>query len=267
MSVYSSHPKGSNSKTRLDQLLVEQGLAESRSKAQALIMAGRVSVAGQPASKAGAMVPLDAELQVTETSDYFSRGGDKLASVAEDLKLDFTDQMVLDVGSSTGGFTDYVLKHGAKRVIAVDVGTGQLDWRLRNDDQVEVHERTDIRDFQIKTPADVAVVDVSFVSILKVIAAVAAQVKPGGQIIAMIKPQFEADKVLADKYHGVIDDESVRQQILGRVRGELGKQFKILGEADSAVHGPKGNRERFFVLASKSSSLSRTKFDVEDLSS
>jgi len=239
------------SKLRLDQLLVERGLAETRTKAQALIMAGQVRVAGEVRDKPGVSVASDAVVEVIERSLYVSRGGDKLASVADLLKLDFTGKNVLDVGASTGGFTDYALQHGAERVIAVDVGTGQLDWRLRNDPRVEVHEQTDIRKFQIEGLVDAAVVDVSFVSILKVIEAVAAQIKTDGQIIVMVKPQFEADKALADKFKGVIDDEAVRQEILAEVRDQLNQEFEIMGEADSAVHGPKGNREHFMVLVSR----------------
>lgn len=254
------------SKLRLDQLLVERGLADSRTKAQALIMAGQVTVGGSVRDKPGVSVTTDSVVEVSSRLPYVSRGGDKLASVAEELQLDFKDKIVLDVGSSTGGFTDFVLQHGAGQVISVDVGTGQLDWRLRNDPRVEVHEQTDIRDFIIDKPADIAIVDVSFVSILKVIEPIAALIKPDGQIVAMIKPQFEAEKAVADRFKGVIDDEIVRQRILGEVRDQLNQDFRILREADSKVHGPKGNRERFFLLVLKSSSPEPTQFDAEDLS-
>ncbi len=235
-------------KQRLDQLLVERGLADSRTKAQALIMAGQVKVDGELRDKPGVTIASDSQIELAEQSRYVSRGGDKLASVADELRLVFKGKTVLDVGASTGGFCDYALQHGAVRVITVDVGTSQLDWRLRKDSRVEAHEQTDIRSFESDELADMAVVDVSFVSILKVIDAISSHVKPGAQIVAMVKPQFEADKAVADRFKGVISDEAVRQEILDRVRTELADSFEIKAEADSAVLGPKGNIERFFLL-------------------
>lgn len=239
------------SKLRLDQLLVDRQMVTSKTKAQAVIMAGSVTVDGQICDKPGTLVPSSAQVGLIAASPYVSRGGEKLASVAHVLGLDFTNKVILDVGASTGGFTDYALQHGAAKVITVDVGTGQLDWRLRNDPRVEVHEQTDIRHFESDIQADIALIDVSFVSILKVVDDVARFVKPNGLIVAMIKPQFEAGKALADKYHGVINDEAVRQQILAKVRTELSVNYEVVGEADSGVAGPKGNLEHFVLLRSK----------------
>lgn len=236
------------SKLRLDQLLVQRGLAETRTKAQAMIMAGEVLIADQTSTKPGLLVDTAVDLSLAAKSRYVSRGGDKLASAAEELDLDFTNKSVLDVGASTGGFTDYALQNGAAHVIAVDVGTGQLAWSLRNDPRVEVHEQTDIRQFESDSLVDVALADVSFVSSLKVVEAIARFVKPAGQIVLMIKPQFEVGKAIADKYHGVINDETVRQETLDKVRAELSQSFKVVAEADSKVLGPKGNQEHFILL-------------------
>lgn len=214
-------------------------------------MSGLVTVAGERSDKPGAMVSSNALVELSGSQPYVSRGGQKLASVVDELSLDFEGKTIIDVGASTGGFSDFALKHGAAKVITVDVGTGQLDWGLRNNPKVEVHEQADIRSFVIGDPADMALVDVSFVSVLKVIESVASQVKPGGQIIVMVKPQFEAEPAVASKFKGVISDEAVRQSILDRVRDRLAQDFDIRGEADSAVLGPKGNRERFFSLTKR----------------
>jgi 23S rRNA (cytidine1920-2'-O)/16S rRNA (cytidine1409-2'-O)-methyltransferase len=239
-------------KQRLDIVLVERGLATSRNQAAALIMAGDVRSDDRVLDKPGTQVDADIELTLKQRPQYVSRGGDKLASVAETLGLDFTGKVVLDVGSSTGGFSDYALQHGATHVYCIDVGTGQLDQRLRTDGRVTVMERTDIRDVtSLPESVDIAVIDVSFVSLTKILESVAALIQPGGSIVAMAKPQFEAGKSLADRYKGVITDEVVRQGIIGKLRVWLEDQFNILGESDSAVHGPKGNIEHFFLLQSK----------------
>lgn len=244
--------KSRPSKARLDQVLVDQGLAPSRTKAAALVMAGVVRVGDRRLDKPGQIVDTTAVLTVTQTPLYVSRGGDKLASVAGELALDFKNLLVLDVGSSTGGFTDYALAHGAREVVAVDVGTAQLDWRLREHPRVQLHERTDIRDLPpLDPPVDLALVDVSFVSVVKIIDAVIRQVKIGGRVIVMVKPQFEAGKAVADRYHGVISDEAVRQEILATTHVQLSRVGQILAEADSKVLGPKGNHERFMVLVPK----------------
>ena len=205
-------------KLRLDVLMVEQGLAPTRTQAQALIMAGQVSAAGKRLEKPGVTLDSATVLHVKDQPRYASRAGDKLASVVEHFELDFGRKVVLDVGSSTGGFTDLSLQHGAEHVYCVDVGTGQLAYKLRQDPRVTVMEQTDIRDAKLKMLADMAVMDVSFISLVKVLEATAALVKPGGLIVAMAKPQFEAGKLLADKYHGVIPLGKERDEVLGILR-------------------------------------------------
>jgi 23S rRNA (cytidine1920-2'-O)/16S rRNA (cytidine1409-2'-O)-methyltransferase len=238
-------------KKRLDILLVERGLAGTRTQAQALIMAGQVSANGRRFEKPGLAVDEGLELHVKEQPRYVSRAGDKLASVAETLGLDFGGKIVLDVGSSTGGFTDYALQNGAKKVYCVDVGTGQLSYKLRQDERVVVMEQTDIREAELPEKTDIAVMDVSFISLTKVLETTAELVKPGGPIVAMAKPQFEAGKALADKYHGVIPMGPERDEVLAELREWMGERFEIVAEADSEVSGAEGNVERFFLLRSK----------------
>lgn len=238
-------------KQRLDLILVERGLADDQRAAQALIMAGQVSADGQMLDKPGVSYDTDIELHVKAQPRYASRAGDKLASVAEALGLDFADKIVLDVGSSTGGFTDFALQNGAARVYGVDVGTGQMSYKLRQDPRVVVMERTDIRVAELPEAADLAVIDVSFISLTNIMEAVAALVKPGAPIVAMVKPQFEASKALADKYHGVIPLGDERDEVLSELRNWLAERFKIIAEADSGLAGAEGNVERFFLLRSR----------------
>jgi 23S rRNA (cytidine1920-2'-O)/16S rRNA (cytidine1409-2'-O)-methyltransferase len=238
-------------KQRLDLLLVERGIVPSRTAAQALIMAGKVKSGTTVLSKPGMSVDTGTEVTVEEAPRYVSRGGDKLASVAKELGLNFKHKVVLDVGSSTGGFTDYALQQGAVKVYAVDVGTSQLAYKLRQDPRVVVMEQTDIREAELPEPADLAVIDVSFVSLRKILQSVARLIKPGGQIIAMAKPQFESDRVTATKFKGVISDETVRQQILGDLEADIEDEFQILDSADSKVAGAQGNRERFYLLSKR----------------
>jgi 23S rRNA (cytidine1920-2'-O)/16S rRNA (cytidine1409-2'-O)-methyltransferase len=242
-------------KKRLDVLMMEKGLAATRTQAQALIMAGQVSAEGRRLDKPGMAVSVDLELHVKDQPRYASRAGEKLASVAVALGLDFAGKTVLDVGSSTGGFTDYALQNGAARVCCVDVGTGQLSFKLRQDPRVIVMEQTDIRDVTvgagakaIPVRADMAVMDVSFISVTKVLEVTAGLVAEGGSMVVMVKPQFEAGKAVADRYRGVIPMGAVRDEILAGVRAWMVKRFDILAEADSAVAGAEGNVERFFVL-------------------
>jgi 23S rRNA (cytidine1920-2'-O)/16S rRNA (cytidine1409-2'-O)-methyltransferase len=235
-------------KKRLDLLLVDRGMAGSRTQAQALIMAGQVSADGRRLEKPGLMVDEASELHVKEQARYVGRAGDKLASVAETLGLDFGGKVVLDVGSSTGGFTDFALQHGAAKVYCVDVGTGQLAYKLRQDSRVVVMEQTDVRDAALPELADMATVDVSFISLTRVLEAVARLVKPGGLVVAMAKPQFEAGKAVADRYRGVIPMGAARDEILAGVREWLAGRFEVLGEADSGVSGAEGNVERFLLL-------------------
>ncbi len=235
-------------KKRLDILLVERGLAVSRTQAQALIMAGQVSADGKLLDKPGLQADADIELHLKDQPRYVGRAGEKLASVAGVLGLEFADQIVLDVGSSTGGFTDYALQQGAAKVYCVDVGTGQLAYKLRQDPRVVVMEQTDIRRAQLPEQPDVAVIDVSFISLTKVLGSVAELVKPGAPIVAMAKPQFEAGKAVADRYQGVIPLGAPRDEVLAELRVWLAERFDIVGEEDSGLAGAEGNVERFFLL-------------------
>jgi 23S rRNA (cytidine1920-2'-O)/16S rRNA (cytidine1409-2'-O)-methyltransferase len=236
-------------KIRLDQAIVERGLIESRTKAAGLIMAGQVKVGDKVIDKAGYFITPDDIISLSSGPKYVSRGGDKLASVAGNLKLNFKDKVVLDVGSSTGGFTDYALQHGAKKVYAIDVGTGQLDWRLRNDERVVVMEKTDIRDVgELPDPVGIVTIDVSFISLKLILPAVARLSNKKTQVVAMAKPHFEADYVTASKHKGVIKNKTIRREILKKVEGDLKRDFKIVAKADSQVLGRKGNQERFYLL-------------------
>ncbi len=216
-------------------------------------MAGEVSHKTAKLTKPGQNFEADIELDIANRPRYVSRGGDKLASVAEKLGLNFEDAVVLDVGSSTGGFTDYALQNGAKKVYAVDVGTNQLAYKLRNDDRVVVIEQTDIRDIDVHlldpTP-NIAVVDVSFISLTKILDSVAKLITKDGQIVAMAKPQFETDKPTADKHKGVIKDEKLRAQILAEFESKIDSHFEIIAKEDSEVTGAQGNRECFYLLKS-----------------
>ena len=233
-------------KQRLDQDLVRRGLVPTRSQAESFIKLGAVIVNGKVTTKPGTMVS-DADLvQLTTTEQYVSRAGLKLASVAGLLKLDFNNKLVLDVGSSTGGFTDYALRHGAKKVIAVDVGSDQLHPSLRTDPRVELHEKTDIRTFTPDEHLDITVMDVSFISAREILPHVAAISNEATEIVVMVKPQFEAGKNQVNK--GVIKNDKIRREILKDFEVWSQKLFVIIDKADSDVHGAKGNRERFYLL-------------------
>ncbi|HVO86306.1 MAG TPA: TlyA family RNA methyltransferase [Candidatus Binatia bacterium] len=177
---------------------------------------------------------------------YVSRGGLKLASVAEVLKLNFNGKSVLDVGSSTGGFTDFALQHGAAKVIAVDSGTNQLHPSLRADSRVELHEKTDIRRINLNEVPDIVVIDVSFVSLRQILPAIADLSGPDTEIIAMVKPQFEAASAQSNR--GVIKNDTIRRQILKDFEKWARGRFVIVGKADSQISGAKGNQERFYNL-------------------
>lgn len=268
-------------KHRLDHLLVQKQLVPTRSQAESYIRLGQVKVDGRIIKKPGYFVSEDAEIQFGAKQQYVSRAALKLASVAATLQLDFKRSIVLDVGSSTGGFTDYALQHGAVKVIAVDVGTNQLHPRLREDERVELHEKTDIRNVRyqseylarhpelvsgsseltnqilkqvqndtlvyISEKADIAVIDVSFISMTQVLKSVATLVKKDGQIVAMLKPQFEAGKDQLNK--GIVKNSAQRRDILQKF--ELWcreNNFVILKKSDSSIAGEKGNVERFYLL-------------------
>jgi len=232
-------------KLRLDQLLVQKGLVSSRSQAESWIGLRKVTVDGRVAEKSGQFVREDADVRLDAQEKYVSRAGLKLASVANLLGIDFKEKTVLDVGSSTGGFTDYALQHGAAKVVAVDVGTDQLHPSLRSDDRIESHEKTDIRDFVTDQQIDIVVIDVSFISLREILPSV-AKIAPRALVVAMVKPQFEAGRNQVNK--GVIKNDAVRRQILRDFEMWAKSSFVILEKRDSEVPGSKGNRERFYLL-------------------
>jgi 23S rRNA (cytidine1920-2'-O)/16S rRNA (cytidine1409-2'-O)-methyltransferase len=251
-------------KARLDQLLVARGLVSSRSQAESWIGLGKVTVDGRVATKSGQFIREDADIQLTAEEQYVSRAGLKLASVAKLLGVDFRGKSVLDVGSSTGGFTDYALQHGAAKVFAVDVGTDQLHPSLRGDKRIDLHERTDIRDVIIGKfikgdmkyggshvllgeAADIIVIDVSFISLREILPHLARELSSKDtQIMAMLKPQFEAGREQVNK--GVIKNDTVRRQILRDFETWAKQYFVIVDKRDSEVKGQKGNAERFYLL-------------------
>lgn len=237
-------------KLRADVALVERGLAPTRTQAQALILAGRVYSGERRIEKAGETLADGALLEVRGVPRFVSRGGDKLDGALEELSLDVTGAVVVDVGASTGGFTDCVLQRGAKKVYAVDVGHGQLAQKLREDPRVVVMERTNARTLTaLPEPVDLVVVDASFIGIEKLLPAIAVVLPPGGRLLALVKPQFEAGKDAARRARGVIRDPEVRARAIDSARSAIeAAGFEVQGEADSRIPGPKGNVERF-VLA------------------
>lgn len=251
MSPRATAPRG---KKRLDLLLVERGLVESRQQAQAAILAGEVIVGGRPGSKPGQLVDGDAELSLRRRkAPYVSRGGFKLEHALTVFGLSVAGTVALDVGSSTGGFTDCLLQRGAVRVYAVDVGRGQLHWRLRRDPRVIVHEQTHaarLDERAVPEPVDLATVDVSFISLTRILPAVSARVREGGSIVALVKPQFEvgrgAGKALVG---GVVRSPDVHREVLRRLAAAVRQQgLALAGMTHSPLPGPKGNREFFFWM-------------------
>lgn len=233
-------------KHRLDHLMVARELVTTRSQAESYIRLGVVKVDGKVQTKPGYFVNEEAKVGL-HSDQYVSRAGLKLASVSMALGLDFKGKVVLDVGSSTGGFTDYALQHGAKKVVAVDVGTNQLHPKLRKDLRVELHEQTDIRavDYLAEAP-DIIVIDVSFISLREILPHLASLSTVQTQIVAMFKPQFEAGRSQTNK--GVIKNDKIRRDILKDFEAWSKKLFVIKDKADSDVHGEKGNLERFYLL-------------------
>lgn len=232
---------------RLDEALAQRGLVQSRSQAADYIRRGRVKVDGVVSSKPGKLVRPEATVVVTGQDRYVSRAGEKLASIAAALNLDFKGRVVLDVGSSTGGFTDFALQHGATKVIAVEAGKDQLHPKLHGNQRIELHEQTDIRELtELSVPADIVVIDVSFVSLREILPHVRTLANPLTQIVAMVKPQFEAPDEL--KHKGVIKNERTRRDILQAFEQWAKQSFVILNKADSQVAGAKGNLERFYLL-------------------
>lgn len=234
-------------KQRLDKLMLARGLVGSRSEAENWIRLGRVRVGGQTAAKPGLFVDESAPIELAASERYVSRAGLKLAGAAKAFNLDFCGKTVLDIGSSTGGFTDFALQHGAKKVFAVDVGTDQLHPSLRGDKRIELYEKTDIRDFVPNDLVDVIVGDVSFISLREILPHVAKNImQPETILVAMIKPQFEAGKHQVNK--GVIKNDKVRRQILADFENWAKQYFVVLDKKDSDVAGAKGNVERFYKM-------------------
>jgi 23S rRNA (cytidine1920-2'-O)/16S rRNA (cytidine1409-2'-O)-methyltransferase len=234
-------------KSRLDKILVDRALAPSRERAQALIMEGKVYVNGMPAAKAGAMVAEDVSIELKGADiPYVSRGGLKLEAAVREFNIPLADKVAMDVGSSTGGFTDCLLQNGVAKVYCIDVGYGQLAWKLRQDSRVVLLERVNIRRLEpqkVPEPVDIAVIDVSFISLSLVVPKVIEFMKDEGEIVALIKPQFEVGKGEVGK-GGIVKDEAKRLQAVEKVKGifkALG--LKIKGVITSPITGQKGNVE------------------------
>ena len=236
-------------RVRLDQALVAQGLVPSRQRAQAMVRAGLVRVAGEVAARPDQLVNPDVSIDLEGVKRYVSRGGEKLEAALEAVGLDPSSRVCLDVGASTGGFTDVLLQRGASRVIAVDVGYGQLDFGLRQDPRVIVLERINIRHLErLPVPADLAVIDVSFISLRLVLPRVRELLSPPGDVVALVKPQFEVGKGAVGK-GGVVRDPDQHRQVMTELRRfaeEIG--YTIAGEIPSPVLGAKGNREFLLYL-------------------
>src|SRR6185503_16474153 len=248
-------------KLRADQLLVSRGLAESRTRAQALIMAGAVFSGERKLAKAGEMLAEDAPVQVRgKDHPWVSRGGVKLDHGLTHFRFDVVGAVALDVGSSTGGFTDVLLSRGAAKVYAVDVGTNQLAWKLRQDPRVAVHEQTNARELTaeiIPEPVDIVVCDASFIGLAKVLEAPLKLAKPGARLVALIKPQFEAGREEVGK-GGVVRDAAVHQRVCKEAADWVTQQsWTVLGVTPSPITGPEGNIE-FLLGAEKTGESRRT---------
>jgi 23S rRNA (cytidine1920-2'-O)/16S rRNA (cytidine1409-2'-O)-methyltransferase len=241
-------------KTRLDQLIVDRGLAESKTRAQALVMAGHVFVGDVKGSKPGQQIAADAAITVKGSDHpWVSRGGIKLAHALDTFAIDVRDMVVIDVGSSTGGFTDVLLTNGAAKVYAVDSGTNQLAWKLRKDERVIVHEQTSARiltEAHIPEAVDLIVCDASFIGLAKVLERPLSFARPNAQLVALIKPQFEAGRDEVGK-GGVVRDEAVHKRVCDEVSRWLeASGWEVLGLTTSPITGPQGNIE-FLISARK----------------
>jgi 23S rRNA (cytidine1920-2'-O)/16S rRNA (cytidine1409-2'-O)-methyltransferase len=234
--------------TRLDQAIVERGLCQSRERAKRSILAGQVRVNGQLANKASDTVAPQDEISLAEPEKFVSRGGQKLEHALKHFQLDVTGFVAIDLGASTGGFTDCLLQAGAKQVFAVDVGRGQLAWKLRKDPRVVVMEKTNARHLtpkQFPHPFDLAVIDCSFISLRKILPPALPLLKPDSKIVALIKPQFEAGKAEADKGRGVISDPAIHERVLRELRDFVSTQAGLCWRdlVESPLLGPAGNKE------------------------
>jgi 23S rRNA (cytidine1920-2'-O)/16S rRNA (cytidine1409-2'-O)-methyltransferase len=237
---------------RLDKLLVERGLVASREQSQGMILAGDVLVDDRPVTKAGSLVDETAVIRVRSTPlPYASRGGSKLEKALEEFQIDVAGRTALDVGASTGGFTDCLLAHGAREVFAVDVGYGQLDWKLRNDPRVRVYEKTNIRYLEVSAlprSADLATIDASFISLKLVLPAVKKLLVPGGEIIPLVKPQFEVGKGKVGK-GGVVRSPAEHSRVIDEIKESAARLGYVAhGVVESPLLGPKGNKEFFLHL-------------------
>lgn len=237
-------------KQRLDVLLLERGLAESREKARALVLAGQVLVDGVPAGKPGHSVPVTSRIEVRQGLPYVSRGGKKLEAALDQFGVLVGGRVCLDVGASTGGFTDCLLQRGARKVYAVDVGTGQLDWRLRNDPRVVVREGLNARYLSLDDlgePVDLIVCDVSFISVTLLLPALTAVLRPEGEMVILVKPQFEVGRGQVGR-GGIVRDEALHAAACEKVEAELHRLgFQTL-RMESPITGAEGNKE-FLVYA------------------
>ncbi|OGO58258.1 MAG: hypothetical protein A2025_00200 [Chloroflexi bacterium RBG_19FT_COMBO_47_15] len=237
------------SKQRLDNLLVSRELAENENKAQAIIMAGKVTVSGKVITKPGTQVDEDASLELAEKMPYVSRGGIKLAHALDEFKLDVNSLTAMDVGASTGGFTDCLLQRGARRIYAIDVGYGQLDYKLRQDPRIVVMERVNAHyPFSLPEKVNIATIDLSFISVTNVIPNVIGHLTQPGYIIILIKPQFEAERKEVPK-GGVIKDPQVHARVLGRfIVWAIGYGLRLRGLVASPILGAEGNKEFLVFL-------------------
>lgn len=247
---------GKSAKQRLDVALVDRGLVESRAKAQALIMAGQVFSGERRLDKPGLTIAADAPLELRgQDHPWVSRGGIKLAHAIDHFSIEVSGRVCLDIGASTGGFTDVLLHHGAARVYAVDVGHGQLAWKLRQDPRVVVMERTNARYLtmeQIPEPVDLIACDASFIGLETVLPAPLRLAAPGAWLVALIKPQFEVGPERVGK-GGVVRDPALHREVCDRIAGWLGRRagWSVIGVTESPITGPEGNRE--FLLAARCS--------------
>ncbi len=238
-------------KTRADQLLVTRKLVSSRTEAQALILAGQIYTPLGRVEKSGQLLDEDVEIGIKEKLKFVSRGGLKLDPVIEKLGIDVRGKVCLDVGASTGGFTDCLLKRGAEKVYAIDVGYGQFHWTLRKDPRIVLFERSNFRYFdrgKIEDAIDFAVVDVSFISLTKILPKLKEFLKERGEALVLVKPQFELSPGEVKK--GVVRSEELREKAVAKIEGEAaGLGFKIWGKEKSPLLGPKGNQEFFLHLS------------------
>jgi len=246
--------RSSLDRSRLDLALVARGLVESREKAQALIVAGLVTIDGRPAQKSAELVGPDAVLLVATANGFVSRGGEKLEHALATFGIAVDGLVCLDAGASTGGFTDVLLRRGARRVYAVDVGHGQLDWRLRGDDRVVVMERTNIRTLgSLPEPVDLAVADLSFISLRLALPTISRLARPGAPLVTLVKPQFEAGKGQVPR-GGVVRDPAVHRRVLLDIWAwTVANGLTPLGLTPSPIRGPAGNIELLLWLANEPS--------------